>query len=275
MKTFLITILLLITTIFSSSYADIRRGDGADVPAGTLINFSGPSCPSGFLSTVNGLAVSRTTYSKLFAAIGTTYGVGDGLTTFNLPNSSWFIDVNIGGENPSLGVGVQTAYTHISNASLQMTINSTNQSATAKIPCQSGVFPSGLNCGAAVEVVGIAFTPPKANEQYEVCTSISTTIQESKGLTYQLMETPGNAVTVLQNGRVRPYLQGNNMVVPLRLCSIFYFSNIAEKTIRLMYTKEASISDFVIIGDQEVLYGGRDISFSVKPVKPIESCIKY
>ena len=40
--------------------------------------------PSGFLKC-NGQAVSRTTYSALFAAIGTTYGSGDGSTTFNLP----------------------------------------------------------------------------------------------------------------------------------------------------------------------------------------------
>jgi len=41
--------------------------------------------PSGFLKA-NGSAISRTTYANLFAAIGTTYGVGDGSTTFNLPD---------------------------------------------------------------------------------------------------------------------------------------------------------------------------------------------
>lgn len=40
--------------------------------------------PSGWLAC-NGQAVSRTTYSQLFALIGTTYGTGDGSTTFNLP----------------------------------------------------------------------------------------------------------------------------------------------------------------------------------------------
>jgi len=43
------------------------------------------SPPSGFLEC-KGAAVSRTTYSDLFAAIGTTWGVGDGSTTFNLPD---------------------------------------------------------------------------------------------------------------------------------------------------------------------------------------------
>jgi len=43
------------------------------------------SAPSGWLKA-NGAAVSRTTYSALFSAIGTTFGVGDGSTTFNLPD---------------------------------------------------------------------------------------------------------------------------------------------------------------------------------------------
>lgn len=54
-------------------------------PVGTVIAFAGNSAPAGYL-ICNGAAVSRTTYAKLFAVIGTTYGEGDGSTTFNLPN---------------------------------------------------------------------------------------------------------------------------------------------------------------------------------------------
>ena len=46
--------------------------------------------PQGFLSC-DGSAVSRSTYGALFTAIGTTYGVGDGSTTFNLPTLANFI----------------------------------------------------------------------------------------------------------------------------------------------------------------------------------------
>lgn len=53
-------------------------------PAGTLLDFAGSSAPSGW-HLCDGSAVSRTTYAALFSAIGTTYGVGDGSTTFNLP----------------------------------------------------------------------------------------------------------------------------------------------------------------------------------------------
>lgn len=55
------------------------------VPTGAIMPFAMNSAPSGWLAA-NGLAVSRTTYAALFAAIGTTYGAGDGSTTFTLPD---------------------------------------------------------------------------------------------------------------------------------------------------------------------------------------------
>lgn len=53
--------------------------------AGTVRHFAANSLPSGWLKA-NGAAVSRAGYPALFAAIATTYGVGDGATTFNLPD---------------------------------------------------------------------------------------------------------------------------------------------------------------------------------------------
>ena len=54
-------------------------------PAGTIKMFGGSTAPDGYL-ICDGSAVSRTTYAALFAAIGTTYGAGDGSATFNLPD---------------------------------------------------------------------------------------------------------------------------------------------------------------------------------------------
>ena len=59
--------------------------DAGALPTGSYIQFAGSQAPAGFL-VCNGGAISRTTYSNLFAVIGTTYGSGDGSTTFNLPN---------------------------------------------------------------------------------------------------------------------------------------------------------------------------------------------
>ena len=56
-------------------------------PPGTILQNTTPSLPDGYLSC-NGAEVSRETYSILYNMIGTYYGVGDGITTFNLPNLS-------------------------------------------------------------------------------------------------------------------------------------------------------------------------------------------
>ena len=55
------------------------------IPSGAVMYFAGQTAPTGWLKA-NGAAVSRTAYAALFAAIGTTYGTGDGRTTFNLPD---------------------------------------------------------------------------------------------------------------------------------------------------------------------------------------------
>ena len=55
------------------------------IPTATIVPWSDSSVPTGFLEC-NGAAVSRSTYSALFAIIGTTYGAGDGASTFNVPD---------------------------------------------------------------------------------------------------------------------------------------------------------------------------------------------
>jgi microcystin-dependent protein len=60
-------------------------GGGDSTPIGTIQEYAGSTAPDGYLMC-DGSAVSRTTYKDLFRVIGTTYGSGDGSTTFNLPN---------------------------------------------------------------------------------------------------------------------------------------------------------------------------------------------
>ncbi len=55
------------------------------VPSGTVIHVCQATAPTGYLKA-NGTAISRTSYAALFAAIGTTFGAGDGSTTFTLPD---------------------------------------------------------------------------------------------------------------------------------------------------------------------------------------------
>ena len=56
-------------------------------PAGIVMPFAGSTAPQGYL-LCDGSAVSRTDYADLFTAIGTVYGAGDGVSTFNLPDLS-------------------------------------------------------------------------------------------------------------------------------------------------------------------------------------------
>ena len=56
-----------------------------DVITGTIFPYAGTSVPDGYLEC-DGTAVSRSTYAALFAVIGTTWGAGNGTTTFNLPD---------------------------------------------------------------------------------------------------------------------------------------------------------------------------------------------
>jgi microcystin-dependent protein len=61
-------------------------GPPADpIPSGTIVITAFASSPFGWL-ICDGQAISRTTYSELFAGLGTTYGAGNGTTTFNIPN---------------------------------------------------------------------------------------------------------------------------------------------------------------------------------------------
>ena len=72
----------------SSAWVQIAPPGGGPLgatPIGSISMFAGLVAPSGWL-LCNGQAVSRTTYPALFTVCSTTFGVGDGSTTFNVPN---------------------------------------------------------------------------------------------------------------------------------------------------------------------------------------------
>ena len=71
----------LATTAFVNSSIAANPG----VLTGSLLMWPTTSAPTGYLNC-DGTAVSRTTYAALFAVVSTTFGTGDGSTTFNLPN---------------------------------------------------------------------------------------------------------------------------------------------------------------------------------------------
>lgn len=74
-------------------------------PIGMIVMWGGTSIPSDSWLVCNGQAVSRATYPILFERYGTTWGVGDGSTTFNLPNFQDRIPIGAGA---NAGLGQQT-----------------------------------------------------------------------------------------------------------------------------------------------------------------------
>ena len=67
----------------------------SDTPSGAILQFAGSSAPANWL-LCDGALVSRTTYANLFTAIGTTYGAGDGSTTFKLPDLRGRVPIGAG-----------------------------------------------------------------------------------------------------------------------------------------------------------------------------------
>lgn len=80
---------------------------GDTLPIGAITQFSGSVAPTNWL-ICNGQAISRTTYSELFSVIGTTYGEGDGSTTFNVPDFSSRVPQGIGEGTDENGVTKNT-----------------------------------------------------------------------------------------------------------------------------------------------------------------------
>ena len=72
------------------------------VPVGTILPYAGSTAPNSRWLLCYGQAVSRTTYATLFALVSTAYGVGDGSTTFNLPDYRGRVEIgldNLGGSS--------------------------------------------------------------------------------------------------------------------------------------------------------------------------------
>lgn len=92
----------------STFYVTIKRKDGLPVVApdvGFIKDYAGSTAPTGYLACPISLTnISRTTYAALFAAIGTTWGAGDGSTTFAMP---WF-PANYAGLQANSNVGASS-----------------------------------------------------------------------------------------------------------------------------------------------------------------------
>ena len=74
-----------INKVTDDNMNEIKNTINTNTPVGVITAYAGDTAPDGWL-LCDGSAVSRTTYANLFSVLGTKCGVGDGSTTFNLPN---------------------------------------------------------------------------------------------------------------------------------------------------------------------------------------------
>ena len=140
------------------------------IPTGVILTFGGSTVPEGFL-LCNGAAISRTTYAKLFAAIGTLYGAGDGATTFNLPDMRDRFAEGAGGTY-SVGTAVEAGLPNITG-NLSLVTGSSSCSG-------SFYYISSTNSRISASVVAnanndIGFSASKSTSIY----GNSTTVQPS------------------------------------------------------------------------------------------------
>jgi microcystin-dependent protein len=113
------------------------------LPAGSIIQWSSNTAPANWL-VCDGAAVSRATFSSLFAVIGTTYGVGDGSTTFNLPDLRGRVAVGRDGSQTEFDVlgEIGGAKTHTLTTAEMPSHNHRQQRNSAG--ASSGSFVAGL-----------------------------------------------------------------------------------------------------------------------------------
>lgn len=119
-----------------SGYASTKYS-ASGVKTGTIVSYGSNTAPDGFLDC-DGTAVSRTTYASLFAVIGTTYGTGDGSTTFNLPDLQDNVPLGKSGTKSIGSTGGSATQTTTGSVSVGNTTLS-----TSKIPSHTHTIAQG------------------------------------------------------------------------------------------------------------------------------------
>ena len=130
----------------NANFAELQEDIATTPPIGSVIPFAGSAAPTGYL-IADGAEISRTTYSDLFAVIGTTYGVGDGSTTFALPNLKGKVPV---GKNAS-----ETEFDALGETGGAKTHTLT----TAEMPSHSHPFSTALGVMSNKNFAGVGFNP--------------------------------------------------------------------------------------------------------------------
>ncbi len=166
-------------------------GNPYNIPLGAGMDYWLPTAPNSSFVFPTGQAISRTTYSAMFAAMGTTYGTGDGSTTFNLPDKTGRVSAMLeasatrltsgffGGNSTSLGaIGGAESQT-LTLAQLPTGIASSNSSQAISVTSTASNIIQG-----ALSLNNGSFT-----SEYTVVSGISSSI----------ISTGNNSIGVISN----------------------------------------------------------------------------
>lgn len=192
-------------------------------------------------------------------------------TTQDIAQSELAFDVNIGTVGTAIVGNATSTYTAISNSSADMVVN---KGSNLEIPCSSTNPSTGLTCSVGSENFGVVFDAQVGT--YEICAEFSTFVAPSTFdafATFQLVETPNNAQTILQEGKSRQSSGGNTADAnktkyqSMNVCGTFDFTTAGRKTIRLMYERTYS-TNFYLLTDRNPSAGQRDMHITGKYYPP-------
>ena len=153
---------LVVAATVESTLGGVKFPDGtlqstaatsaSGIPAGSVFDYAGTAAPSGYLLCF-GQAVSRSTYSDLFTAIGTTFGSGDGSTTFNLPDLRGRVAAGKDDMGGSAANRITSGGSGITGTTLGASGGTqTHTLTTAEMPSHTHTIPTFSGCGATAGV---------------------------------------------------------------------------------------------------------------------------
>jgi len=199
-------------------------------------------------------------------------------------DQGWHINANIGGPGAiiSLGTSDVTTYTGMGTTNLDLVTNP--GSAPVLIGCAGTTESTSSTCTAADEQNAISFTPPFAGT-FRACVSFAHEFEVGNATnfggvftTFQIVETPNNAQTILAEGneripsghRTTEPGAGNRITgkISHRRCGLFTFNLVAKKTLRLMFEQDAIslLLNSRVIVNRTATLGQQDVHWEVFPV---------
>lgn len=138
--------------VANTFYLQSFFGNPYSIPIGSSVDFWGATAPNSSFVLAYGQAISRTTYASLFSLLGTTYGTGDGSTTFNVPDLRGRVIAGRDDMGGSAASRLTSTYFGTSAAALGAAGGSQSHTLTV------GELPTGITSANASQAISVTST---------------------------------------------------------------------------------------------------------------------